>query len=156
MIKGDEKISEVFSIFHDGGIAAYHIAGDNLELEIEISYLTQRINQAYTKFFLSLHNARDFSFSTWPHDVNAAPAIIHDPSQIFAGEPEILSSEVKNGLIEVVMNQHSTDYDYCGGYLSFKADAAQVADEGGKQYDVNELGQICEDYWNEWSNKNKR
>jgi hypothetical protein len=155
MITRLEDISEIFSIFHDGIIAQHNTSADTLELEIEIIYLTNRINRAYTKFFLSLQNARDFSFSTWPNDVNVAPWLIHSPSQIFAGQPSILSSEARSELIEVVMDQHSPGFEYCGGTLSFKASAASVVDEGGKQYTVNEFGQLCEEYWAEWSQKSK-
>ncbi|HEY4124078.1 MAG TPA: hypothetical protein VGM36_05655 [Rhizomicrobium sp.] len=150
-----EEIREIFSIFHDGTIVAHRISAETLDLEIEILYLTQRIDKAYTKFFLSLQNVHDFSFSTWPKDVNAAPTLIRDPAQIFAGELTILSSDIKNGSVEIAMDQPSDGFDYCGGTLSFKANTASVLDEGGKQYTVNELGQICEEYWAEWSRKSK-
>ena len=156
MIMRGEDISEIFSIFHDGVIAASGIANGKLELEVEIGYLTKRINPSYTKFFLSLHNARDFSFSTWPKEVDAAPSVIRDPSLIFAGRPDILSSEIKDGLVEVVMNQNSASFDYCGGTLLFRVDAARVSDEGGKDYEVGELGRICEEYWAEWSNSRSK
>ncbi len=155
MIKGNKEISEIFSIFHDGVVVAYHITNDSVKLEIEISYLAQRIIPTYTKFLVSLQNARDFSFNTWLRDSDDCPSTFNEVPKIFAGEPDILNSEVKNGSIEVTMNQSSTEFDYCGGTLSFKADSASVTDEGGKEYTIRELGQICEDYWNEWENTNK-
>ena len=144
----DKKISELFSIFHDGTISAWHSRNDIIELEIEIEYLAKRVSVSYSKFYLIIHNVRNFCFSTWPRDFNISPSLISDPDILFSTKPEILSSKFKNGLVEVAMGQDSAEYDYSGGVLSFKADDAIVTDESGKQYSITELTQICDDYWN--------
>ena len=144
----DKKISELFSIFHDGTISAWRIRDDIMELKIDIEYLTQRVSTSCSKFHLIIRNVQNFVFSTWPRDFNISPSLISDPNILFSTKPEILSGEFKNGLIEVAMGQDSPEYDYSGGVLSFKADNAIVTDESGKQYSITQLTQICDDYWN--------
>ena len=154
-ITDGKKIGELFSIFHDGTIAACRIDNDLLELEIDIKYLAERINANYEKFHLLIHNIHDFSFTTWPRNYNIVPSTIRNPLLVFSGEVEILSGEFNNDFIEVQIQQSSNEYDYSGGILYFKADSVLVTDEGGKAHDIRGLSQISNAYWNEWSNKNK-
>lgn len=47
------------------------------------------------------------------------------------------------------MQQIDTAFDYCGGYFSFTAESAEVEDEAGKNYTIEELGNLSEAYWDE-------
>jgi|SRR5581483_6118355 len=155
MIIGNQNLSEIFSIFHDGVIVSHRINGDDLELEIDIQYLAERINPNFTKFFLKIHKANNFKFEAWWKDEKADHSVLSDLGIILGKEPDILSGEIKDGVIEVALNQASAECDYCGGTLSFQADSASVLDQGHKEYALIELGQICKEYWDEWDKKNK-
>ncbi len=46
-----------------------------------------------------------------------------------------------------------------GGELYFKSSSARVYDENGKPYNIEELGVLCDRYWQKWEkevNKLKR
>jgi len=154
-INGIGNISDIFSIFHDGGIVKCDREHDQLIIEVEIEYLAQRVNPEFTKFVVCLSGAENIQFSTWPSDLKSPPEVLVDESLIFEPELEILESNVKDGAIQVICNQHSHELDYCGGELSFIAKSAEVTDEAEKVYSLEELDTICKEYWDEWSNKNK-
>jgi hypothetical protein len=98
---------------------------------------------------------KDVHFSTWPSDLKSEPELIKDIASIFTPELEILESSLKEGKIQVVCNQHSHEFNYCGGELYFSAASAEVADEDGKAYSLDELDTLCKGYWDEWANRNK-
>jgi len=154
-IIGIENLNDVFSIFHDGGIAAHEVEGENLVLKIEIKYLAERININYRYFRLTLENVKELNFIPWLDDLDKKEMVIKDVEKIFTSELEILSAEIGGELIKVACNQPLPNLGYCGGFLNLKASAALVSDEGGKLYSLNELGALCTEYWDEWANKNK-
>lgn len=118
-IEEREGIRDIFSIFHDGGIARANLQGENLLLEIDIQYLAGRVKPSYKGFKVILYGFRDVEFSTWPSDLKSAPEKITDILSIFEPELEVLEANLKTNKIEVVCNQHSSEYDFCGGELSF-------------------------------------
>ncbi len=151
MISGTEGLSDIFSVFHDGGITRYSANGANLELEVEVPYLAERVNPAFRSFRVALLQVQNLSFTTWPKDREAEPSILRLLSQIFEPELEILSGEVDGELIKVICNQSDAGGDYCGGELFFSAVGATVTDEGGKEYSIDELRQLSSEYWQKWS-----
>ena len=154
MIFGLENLSELFSIFHDGDIARFTSSGSNLSLEVEISYLAQRVNPSYRALQIALQNAREIQFETWPNDPNAKPNVLSSLTEIFEPQLEILSGEVAGDCLKIICNQPLSKCGYSGGELLLKADSAFVTDEGGKVYSIEELRQICGGYWSDWENKN--
>lgn len=154
-IEAREDIRDIFSIFHDGGIATANPQGGDLVLEIDIQYLAERVNPEYKGFKVCLYGFCDAEFSTWPSDLKSEPEKITDVQSIFKPELEVLEASLKENKIEVVCNQHSSEYDYCGGELSFIVDSAEVQDEAGKFYSIEELDFICKGYWKEWASKNE-
>lgn len=154
MISGVENLSEMFSIFHDGGISHFAFNGFNLSLEIQISYLAERVNPSYQIFKIVLQNASDIQFTTWPNDPNAEPKKLSSIAEIFEHELEILNGEVADDSFKVICSQPSPTCDYCGGELLLKADSASVTDEDGKDYSLEELRQICRGYWSDWEKRN--
>lgn len=154
MITGAENLSDMFSIFHDGGVARYSANGDNLDLDIEIMYLAERVNPAFRSFHVSIQNVQDISFSTWLKESGVEPLVLRSPAKIFGPKLEILSSEVYGEQIKVICNQPSAECDYCGGELYFSASGATVTDEAGREYSIDALQQLFKDYWDEWSVSN--
>ncbi len=154
MIIGVENISGIFSIFHDGSIIHYASNGSDLELDVEILYLAERVNTNYQTFHLTLRNVRDLVFKAWSKDFSAEPDLRLSLTQIFDPELGILSSSSAGDVIEVVCDIYSQTCDCNGGSLLFKADSAVVTDEGDKEYSIEELCQLCDGYWSDWEKKN--
>ncbi len=146
-IEDREDIRDIFSIFHDGGITTANLQGENIILKIDIQYLAEIVNPAYRWFKVFLYDFRDVEFSTWSGDLKSEPEKITDVQSIFGPELEILEASLNENKIEVVCNVHSSEYDYCGGELSFNVDSAEVQDESGKPYSIEELDSICNGYW---------
>jgi hypothetical protein len=152
-IENPENISDIFSIFHDGKIIKCNREKDSLRMEVEIEYLAKRINPGFKKFMIHLAGIEDILFYTWPSDLKSKPELFTDTNIIFKPELEILGSDFKAGQIEIVCNQHSPNFDYCGGELYLTATVAEVADEGGKRYSLAELEILCNGYWDELGNR---
>lgn len=146
-IKGPENISDVFSIFHDGGIANCHHENGSLIIEIEIQYLAERINPDFQKFMLRLDDVKNLHFSTWSSDLKSEPQVLRDTTTIFKSELEILEGNFEEKQIKVVCIQHSPEFDYCGGELYFSSTSVEVTDEAGKGYSIEELYALCKSYW---------
>ncbi len=154
-IEGLENILSMFSVFHDGDIS--HCIKENLilQFEVEIQYLTERINPSYRVFRIILYGVTNLSFTTWPDDAEAKPDTFTEISEIFTPELEILSAEVENNSIKVACNQPLPKLGYCGGFLKLNVNSAVVKDEAGKEYSIEELCSLSNGYWDEWANKNK-
>ena len=155
-IEGLENISHLFSIFHDGRITGCKFNDGRLQLEIEILFLAEKINPQFSKFNVTLNNIKNILYTNWPDDPKLESQKITDINIIFSQELIILEGVFKNDLIQVVCNQTSPDYESYGGYLYFTAETAIVTDEADKKYSIEELDALCESYWNEWSEKNRK
>ena len=154
MIVGTKDVGELFSVFHDGEVLRHRVAGNDLALDIQIAYLAERVNPAYTTFQLVLHGVVDPRFKTWPNNAIEAPAILRNLAEIFGQTLDILSGEADGGRLTIVFNQPSAGLPYCGGELSLEATGATVTDESGKEYELDELKGICKDYWEAWATRN--
>ena len=154
-IKGSENIATIFSIFHDAGINSYAINNSNLEIQIGIQYLAERIDPSFRIFKVTLCNAKKLILETWPDDHDAKPDLITGLNSIFQGDLEILGGENKGESIQINLNQSKPGIGYCGGVLKLQASSAIVSDQAGKNYPLRELGTLANEYWQEWKLKNK-
>ena len=155
MIRGPSDIAAMFSVMHDGGIAAWSGDFAGLRLRVEIEYLARRISSAFRYFEIELVHVRDLRFSTWPNDEAAPPRVVSDPDRIFHAELEILSAEVHGTGVRVICNQPSPNLDYCGGEMDFTVDCAVVRDEHQNVWSVSELSALADAYWSEWQRKSE-
>jgi len=147
-IIGSNNISDIFSIFHDGCIVSSRTEPMGMFIEVEIPYLANLIFPEFDKFEVRLYGFKNVRFKTWPSDLKSEPEVLSNVDEIFMPELEILQSEVSQGCIRIVCNQHSHQYDYCGGELQFDVDAAEVSDQNNKLYSIDELSSISDKYWN--------
>ena len=154
-IEGQENIKNIFSIFHDGSIVSCRLENDSLLMEVEIQYLAERINPQFRRFMICLNEVQNLSFSMWSSNLKSPVIVTSDPEKIFKAELEILKGDIENGNIKVVCDQHSSEFDYCGGEIYFSASSAEVTDEAGKSYSIEALGILCKEYWDDWAYKNK-
>jgi hypothetical protein len=150
-----ENINTMFSIFHDGEIVRCVTNNNELIMDVKIKYLAERINPKYESLYIVLENIEEISFTTWPNNAELEEEIITDVRKIFKPELVILSSDIIGNLISVACSQSSHEFEYCGGNLSLKAKSAKVKDESEKTYSLNELNTLSNEYWEEWSKKNK-
>jgi len=154
-IEGLGSVRDIFSIFHDGTISSCAVDGHDLTLEVEIQYLAERVNPEFRKFKVRLLGVSNVRFTTWPSDLKSDPAVLTDIPGIFDAHLEILEGNLTEEEIEVVCNQRSSDLLYCGGKLRFHCLRAQVTDEGGSGYSIEELSEICNGYWDDWSRRSQ-
>ena len=150
-----EGIRNVFSIFHDGGISKARLESSDLFLEVEITYLAERISPGFSTFSLCLTHVENLIFTPWPNNTSLPSEKIIDPNKIFILDIEMLSAKINDKNIEIECVQHNQDFEFIGGVLSFSANSIDVQDESGRYYTVEELRQISEGYWNDWASKNK-
>lgn len=153
-IHGNDALSRLFSILHDGRIARVTANGSSIALDVDITYLARRVDPAYRTFRVVLDKVLDLRFRTWPNEAGAEPAMLTDIDEIFRPGLEILSGEVAGDHLKVICNQPSTLCDYCGGELLLAVASASVTDEGGKAYSLEELQRLCRGYWSDWESAN--
>jgi hypothetical protein len=156
MIRTTQDICEVFSIFHDGLIESAVLSGETLKLKVEISYLTDRIQEGFKYFFVDLDGFRDPEFRAWPAILGQEKKLITEFSTIFKSTLEILEAKLSGNRIDLACNLRDRSSEFCGGDLSFNASAATVRDEANKEYSVSELTEICKGYWDEWKARNAK
>jgi hypothetical protein len=154
-IEGPENIRDIFSIFHDGSITHSSLEADTLSFDVEIQYLAERVSRAFRKFHVRLLGVANIHFSTWPRDLKSEPAVLTDPQKIFEPDLEILEGSLNGKEVQVVCNQHASDFPYCGGELRLRGAAAEVTDEAGKSYSLDELTALCKGYWDDWAKRNQ-
>lgn len=142
MIAGSENIVQIFNAFHDGVIESYQCAQGVVTLKIGISYLAELINPSYEYFELRLYGVNACSLETW-ETPSTERKISNEMDEAFADEPEILSAQADKQKITILL---SYTFDK-GGQLFLIADCAEVFDQGGKSWSLEQLNAICESYW---------
>ncbi|MCG8575035.1 MAG: hypothetical protein MI810_09150 [Flavobacteriales bacterium] len=146
-----QKIKEVFSIFHDGSISAWELKDGQLNLTINCLYLAERISDNFEVFYLQLNNIEKLEFAIWPDQEDSTPpTILTDPKVFFDTDLEILSGKLNDDCIEVSCAQHDTTAGYPGGELRLKADNIVVFDQDRNEIPFEQLDELCTAYWKAW------
>ena len=89
-------------------------------------------------------------------EVSKGTSAISDFREIFSDDLEILSANIEEGQIIVACNIHDFESNLCGGTLSFKSEGASVTDAMNRSYSLDDLDQLCKEYWNDWSSKHEQ
>ncbi len=151
MITKTADVVDLFNIFHDGKILVANRVGEDICLTVSIEYLAKRIHSNFKSFQILLQKVEELTFHTWPHKKDDEPSILNSLVEIFKPPLDILDANIiENQGIEVICNQADIASEFCGGNLYFRTTGAIVTDESGKQYSIEELGRLCEEYWDEW------
>jgi len=151
MIQTSDEIAQMLSVFHDGDMARFHADGPDVLVEVEIPYLTNRIQPGFKFFSVRFLQLRDLSFTTWPKDDGVDPWVIQGITEVLGAAPEILSAEAEGPIVKVVCNQPSPSLPYCGGELRFVADGALVTDQARREWSLADLITLSQQYWGDWS-----
>lgn len=145
-----EAVAAVFNIFHDGAITAAAWRGPDLLLTVEIPYLAERVRPDWERFTVELRAAAGLEFEPWLDHPRPPP--LTEIGEIFQPELDILSCDLEADRVKLVCNQSADDW--CGGFLRFAAAEALVFDQGGAPWALDQLGELCEGYWEQWRRKN--
>ena len=148
-----EDIIDVFSILHDGTISAWTGDKDLLTLTVHCEYLAQRIDKSFDKFYVELINVDKLELDPWTNPIDFPTIVKTDYADIFKAELEILSADINDDVVTVTCNQHNTDHDYCGGNLKISCKAIKVFNQNKNELTIDQFGEICKNYWDEWSKK---
>ena len=148
-----EDIRDIFSIFHDGGISAWAGNKDLLTLTIDCEYLAEQIDKSFDKFYVELSVIDKIELDPWANPFGVPTVIKTELHDIFKTELEILSADIKDNAVVVTCNQHDTYFDYCGGNLTISCLSIKVFDQSKKELTIAQLDKICNEYWNEWREK---
>lgn len=148
-----EDIKNIFSILHDGTISAWTGDKSLLTLTIECEYLAERIDKTFNKFYVELTNIDKIELDPWTNRVDLPTIIKTDLADIFKAELEVLSADIKEEEVVVICDQHDTDFDYCGGNLLISCQTIKIFDQNKNQLTIDQFGEICKNYWDEWGKK---
>ncbi|MBN8684364.1 MAG: hypothetical protein J0L99_17075 [Chitinophagales bacterium] len=148
-----EETRDIFSILHDGTISAW--MGDNnlLTLTVDCVYLAERIDKSFDKFYVDLINVYKLELYPWANPVDLPTNVKTDYADIFKAALEILSADIKDDVVVISCSLYDTDDDYCGGNLTISSQAIKVFDQNKNELTIDQFGEICKNYWHEWSKK---
>jgi hypothetical protein len=148
-----EDIRDIFFFFYDGGISAWAGNKDLLTLTVDCEYLAELIDKSFDKFYVKLSFIDKIELDPWVNQFDTQTVIKTDLHDIFKAELEILSAEIKDNVVVVTCNQHNADFDYCGGNLTISCRSIKVFDQSKNELTIGQLDKICNEYWDEWSQK---
>ncbi len=145
-------ISDIFSIFHDGGIESWSGNEDKLILKISCLYLAERIHKDFEFFYLELEAIEKLEMECWmpPEQGTLTLTVWKD---IFAGDIEISASKAEGDDTVVYIYQHDDKFDYVGGTLCIRAKNAKVFQHDGQEISFERLDEICRGYWDAFGNR---
>ncbi|RYD63781.1 MAG: hypothetical protein EOP83_11345 [Verrucomicrobiaceae bacterium] len=149
-MKGVADIAEVFGIFHDGSIAA-PLSDGLSEIVVEIEYLAERLSPSGSSFTIRFDDLERAAFSPWEESGQPALPVIMGLASILPLELEILSAKVVGDVVEVACSCLSLDFP--GGCLEIIASGCRVYDASGREWTLEELKKLADDYWDEWSSR---
>jgi hypothetical protein len=133
----------IWNVIHDGSIIAVRgTVPGTVQLDISIDYLRERFPDAGKTIQITLTGCtrfayRDFEESEFTTDFPA----------IAAFEPEVLSGELRDGLCVL---------DCAGGVLEVRATDGSLALDSGRAITLQELIDVADAYWTEWSERAKK
>lgn len=137
-MKKDNQI-DIFNIFHDGTITDLSKKKDIIELEIEIQYLAEMINEKFNLFYCELIECEEFLLETW----GDKKEYTSDLNTMVAYELGIMDAHSTNDGIYVSCRSD----EVIGGNLHIKTKNIKIYDENKMEYSLNELDSVCRKYW---------
>lgn len=147
-----QDIADIFSGFHDGVITAYEGNYEKLLLTVECSYLAERINPDYERFYVEGLNLRKIELHTWRPD-NHSEKILFDLKKIFQTELEISRATVIDDDVLVHCYVDDIDYDYSGGALCLNCSDVKIYDQGHTLLTADFFNEIVGGYWDSIRNR---
>jgi hypothetical protein len=150
-----EEIAEVFGIFHDGCISGGTKVYRTAKLIVEIEYLAERIRPTYRKFTVQIDDLEQVRFTPWTDDGHPLVPDITGFAEIASLDLGVLSAEAEGSKVRIACTQGRPGLGYCGGFLEMAAERCSVFDESGREWTLEELRRLSDDYWSDWAARNK-
>jgi hypothetical protein len=135
----------LFNQFHDGSFGLFQRSGNDILFQIDIQYLAERIETAYTHFKGIFMNCQYYTYEFWNGDYADSEDV--NRMQEILDNIEILSAEEDGECVSLTCHSHKQN----GGTFRFACDAILLFDEGGKAITSGELEEISRQYWHEFT-----
>lgn len=155
MIPPDQS-DDVFNIFHDGTIESALMIDGDCRMHVSIKYLAERISPELDGFDILIRQPSEFHLDGWMREFSKGTSSISSFEDIFSEDLEILCAKIENGRVMLSCNIHDFESELCGGTLSFRNEGAIVTDAMNRSYSLDELDQLCKEYWDDWASKNNK
>ncbi|AXG74021.1 hypothetical protein DVK85_07090 [Flavobacterium arcticum] len=141
-----KAISDIFGIFHDGGVEDFKGDSNKIVLKINCLYLAERIHEDFELFYLELETVEKLEMECWT-STEEDNVILTSWEDIFAGDIEISSSKVEDNEVIVYMYQRDPQLNYVVGELHVKAKKAKVFQHDMQEVNFKFLDKIRNSYW---------
>ena len=148
-----EDLIDIFSILHDGTISEWRGDKRLLTLTVECLYLAERIDKSFDKFYIELYDIVKIELDPWTNSKEIPSIIKTEFTDIFKAELEILGANLKEENVVVTCSQFDKNFDYIGGNLTINCQKIKIFDQNKNELTIDQLGEICKNYWDELSNK---
>ncbi|MEM6299806.1 MAG: hypothetical protein AAF740_14045, partial [Bacteroidota bacterium] len=141
MITEKENIADTFYAFHDGDLIFEREEGSNQVWKIECEYLAEMINPEFKLFWIKIYDCKFLQFEPWMNPIELPKEIWTGIKDIFKTELEILSAKEEESMVEISCNQHSSEFNFCGGQLLLDCEGIEVYDEEWDKIELERLGE---------------
>ena len=133
----------IWNVLHDGSIIAVHGAvSGTVRLDVSIDYLRERFSDSGKTIQVTLTGCTRFAYRDFE-----VGEFTTDFSTIAVMEPEVLSAKLHDGLCVL---------DCAGGVLEVRAVDGSLALDSGRTITLQELIDVADAYWTEWSERAKK
>ncbi|MDR0524338.1 MAG: hypothetical protein LBG90_00515 [Spirochaetaceae bacterium] len=142
----NEKIVNILAINHDGTIIKIVPENYNLNIQVEIQYLANMINEKYTIMNYKLLEYSKFVFI----DIYKNNKIYTDIDEIAKTELSIGYTRYENN--NIIIDVFSSDCPY--GQIHLMANDIIIYDQNDIEIDYEQMIKMSEEYWNNFSKNN--
>ncbi|MCB9222753.1 MAG: hypothetical protein H6582_01145 [Crocinitomicaceae bacterium] len=147
-----KDISNVFSIFHDGGPEEWKIHNGNLSIKMYCQYLAELISPEFEFFTIELIGVKTLDYKPWePFKIDHPELSLID--KLNKCEFEIATAELENGEVSVACHEHNSFFGTPGGQIILVADGIKINAQDGKDISIKQLTAICKSYWDNFGKK---
>jgi hypothetical protein len=133
----------IWNVIHDGSIIAVRgTVPGTVRFDVSIQYLRERFTDPGEVIQVTLTDCTRFAYRDYE-----AEDFCTDLPAIAASEPEVLSAELRGDMSEVCC---------VGGTLEVRASGGSLALDSERAITLQELVDVSEAYWTEWSERAKQ
>ncbi len=137
-------ISYLFSIFRDGIITSGYLDIKKCSLIIEIKYLAEMIDPSFKQFKIEIENFGGYEFETVQKNKGVEiESVSFD--KMMNMNLEISGAKIDIGKILIYCSNDKADPTE--GEFIFHGSAAKVFDESGKEWSLDDLEKLADEYW---------
>jgi len=141
-------ISHLFSIFQDGVIVSGYNDIGRCTLMIEVRYLAEMIDPSFKQFKVEIENFDGYDFDALQmldEQGNKPAPLTLTFDQVVNLNLAITGAIVSIG--KVAISTLNEDSDPPGGDFMFYGSSAKIYDETGKEWSLDQLDSLAEEYW---------